>query len=286
VLLTPAIRDKDAAGAALILAELAARVKAERTTIPAVLAELERRYGVVVNRLTSIVMRGAAGKEAIDSIQNALRRQPPATIGGRKVRRFVDHWDEQPGSRFGPIQSETDRASRNVLVFELAGDGRVIIRPSGTEPKNKTYIEAGSSPLAPGADLAAIRAQVTAEARAIEEAFVHHCLGLIGVELPAFALKISGLVALDEKQDFATRFLPEFEAEAGTRAASGDSAPGTVAALAAWIDQRLKAYGQDPRLLTGDAFQAWHAGEMAESASDPARRRVLELMQAAWQSPA
>jgi phosphoglucomutase/phosphomannomutase len=283
VLLTPAIRDKDAAGAALILAELAARVKAEKTTIPAVLAELERRYGVVVNRLTSMVMRGAAGKEAIDSIQNALRRQPPAEIGGRKVVRFVDHWDERPGSRFGPIVSETDRAARNVLVFELAGEGRVIIRPSGTEPKNKTYIEAASPPLAAGADLAAIRAQVAAEARALEEGFVHHCLGLIGVELPAFALKISGLVALDEKRDFATRFLPDFEAEARTRAASGDSAPATGAALAAWIDRRLKAYGQDPRLLTGDAFLAWHAEQMAKSASDPGRRRMLELMQAAWQ---
>jgi hypothetical protein len=198
----------------------------------------------------------------------------------------VDHWDERPGSRFGPILSETDRAARNVLVFELAGEGRVIIRPSGTEPKNKTYIEAASPPLAAGADLVAIRAHVAAEAQALEEGFVHHCLGLIGVELPGFALKISGLVALDEKRDFATRFLPEFEAETGTRAASGDSAPGTVAALAGWIDRRLKAYGQDPRLLTGDAFLAWHAEQMAQSASDPERRRMLAVMAAAWQAPA
>ena len=60
--------------------------------------------------------------------------------------------------------------------------------------------------------------------------------------------------------------------------------PGSARSLAAWIDRRLKAYGQDPRLLTGDAFLAWHAEQMAESASDSERRGMLTLMQAAWQA--
>jgi len=281
VLLTPAIRDKDAAGAALVLAELAARVKAEGRTIPATLTELERRHGVVVNRLTSMVMRGAAGQAAIDAIQQALRRDPPAAIGGRSVERFVDHWDERPGSRFGPIQSETDRAARNVLVFELDQGARVIIRPSGTEPKNKTYIEAASPPLNAGADPAPVRAELEAQARAIEEAFVGHCLGLIGVHLPPFALKISGLVALDEKRDFAERFLGELE----SRARALLSEPGgtqAAAELARWIDGRLKSYGKDPRLLTGDAFAAWESAERGTAGPSSERRRVLDLMQAAW----
>ena len=100
----------------------------------------------------------------------------------------------------------------------------------------------------------------------------------IGVHLPPFAHKISGLVALDEKRDFAERFLGEFE----SRARAAD--PGEAAALARWIDGRLKSYGKDPRLLTGEAFAAWRAGE-TERAS-PERRQVLDRMQAAWTSAA
>jgi hypothetical protein len=81
-------------------------------------------------------------------------------------------------------------------------------------------------------------------------------------------------VALDEKRDFAERFLAEFEARA--RAAG----PGEGAELGRWIDGRMKSYGKDPRLLTGEAFATWRAAE-AESAS-PERRRVLDRMQAAW----
>lgn len=276
VLLSSEIRDKDAAGPALVLAEMAARVRAAGRTVPDLLDDLHRAHGVVENRLTSMVMRGAAGQAAIERIQDGLRREPPAAIGGVPVRRFGDHWDERPGSRFGRILAETDRAARNVLVFELADDSRVIIRPSGTEPKNKTYIEASSGPLEPGEDLERVHAAVTARGRALEEAFVAHCLGLIGVTLPAWALKISGLVALDEKVDFAERFVREFE-ERATALAAGGGAPEEVGR---WIDARLKDYGKDPRLLVGDAFAAYVAGENAASRArgDGERAAVLALM--------
>ncbi len=276
-LLSSEIRDKDAAGPALVLAELAARVRAEGRTVPDVLDDLHRAHGVVVNRLTSMVMRGAAGQAAIERIQDGLRREPPAAIGGVRVRRFADHWDEGPGSRFGPILAETDRAARNVLVFELADDSRVIIRPSGTEPKNKTYIEASSGPLARGEDLAAVRSAVAARARALEEAFVAHCLGLIGVTLPAWALKISGLVALDEKVDFAERFVREFEERVAAALASGGGDRGEIGR---WIDERLARYGKDPRLLVGEAFAAYADGEIAacRARGDGKRLAVLALM--------
>jgi phosphoglucomutase/phosphomannomutase len=288
VLLTAEIRDKDAAGPALVLAQLAARLREEGGTIPEVLGEIHRAHGVVANRLTSVVMRGAAGKAAIERIQEGLRRQPPPAIGELKVRRFVDHWDESPGSRFGPIRSETDRAARNVLVFQLEEGARVIIRPSGTEPKNKTYIEAASPPLAPGADLDAVRAQVEARARRLEEAFVSHCLAIIGVTLPAWAQRISGLVALDDKVDFAERFVRELEERArAALAGSGDAARPDAARrdLQSWIDARLKNYGRDPRLLTGEALRAYVETELAaaEESGDPDRALRLELMAAAFQ---
>ena len=276
VLLSTEIRDKDAAGPALVLAEMAARVRAEGRTVPDVLDDLHRAHGVVVNRLTSMVMRGAAGQAAIERIQDGLRRNPPAAIGGVAVRRFADHWNEGPGSRFGPILAATDRAARNVLVFELADDSRVVIRPSGTEPKNKTYIEAASGPLGAGEDLEAVRVAVAARARAIEEAFVAHCLGLIGITLPAWALKISGLVALDEKVDFAARFVREFEERAAALAAGA----GDRGAVGRWIDERLARYGKDPRLLVGEAFAAYAAAETAVSRvrGDGQRAAVLALM--------
>ncbi|MGD8395757.1 MAG: phospho-sugar mutase, partial [Candidatus Eiseniibacteriota bacterium] len=165
VLLTGEVRDKDAAGAALILAELAADAKQAGRTLIDVRDDLYRRVGYVANRLTSIVMKGAAGQEAISTIQNRLREAPPEAIGGRRVTAFLDHWDASAGSRFGPIRSETDRASRNVLVFHLEGEGRVIIRPSGTEPKNKTYVEVGSAPLEPGEALEARRGEIDRRAK-------------------------------------------------------------------------------------------------------------------------
>jgi phosphoglucomutase/phosphomannomutase len=290
VLLTAEIRDKDSAGPALVLAELAARVREEGGSILEVLDEIHRTHGVVANRLTSMVMRGATGKASIERIQEGLRRAPPAEIGGQRVQRFVDHWDESPGSRFGPIRSETDRAARNVLVFHLEGAARIIIRPSGTEPKNKTYIEAAGPPLAPGADLGAARAEMEARARRIEEAFLSHCLGILGVRLPAWAHRISGLVALDDKVDFAERFVRELEERAAAALAGGTPARGggTSASgaddarrsLGAWIDARLKGYGRDPRLLTGEAMRAYVESELKSAAAsgDRARVPVLELM--------
>jgi len=283
VLLTPAIRDKDAAGPALVLAEMAARRREAGESIPAALDDLHRRHGYVANRLTSMVMRGAAGKEAIDRIQNELRRSPPRALGRFAVARMIDHWDEGPGARFGPILSETDRASRNVLVFQLEDGARAIIRPSGTEPKNKTYIEVAGEPLAPGEDLAAVRAMIDARAQEIEEALVAHCLGILGIQLPAYALRISGLVALDDKVDFATRFLPELTARARAPLAAGDPGP-AAAELGRWIDTRLQRYGKDPRLLTREAFAAYLEEDAAKGKGDAERARLRALMRAAWEA--
>ncbi len=275
VLLTPEIRDKDAAGPALVLAELAARIREEGGSIVDVLDAIFRTHGVVVNRLTSVVMRGATGKAAIERIQEGLRRDPPRRIGDFAVRRFIDHWDSSAGSRFGPILSETDRAARNVLVFHLEGDARIIIRPSGTEPKNKTYVEAACPPLAPGASLDAARDEVENRARALEEAFVAHCLGIIGVRLPGWAQRISGLVALDDKVDFANRFVRELEARARAAVAQGE---GARRDLEHWIDERLRSYGKDPRRLTGEALAAYVAEELDAARGDRERAKVLDLM--------
>jgi phosphoglucomutase/phosphomannomutase len=71
---------------------------------------------------------------------NSLRHDPPKSIAGFPVTHFEDLRDEQ--GRFGPLQGATDAASRNVLVFHLGNDARLVLRPSGTEPKAKAYVEA------------------------------------------------------------------------------------------------------------------------------------------------
>jgi len=275
VLVTPEIRDKDAAGGAVVLAELAARLRAEGRTVVEYLDDVYRRFGYSATGLRSTVMTGAEGVEAIERIQRGLRAEPPAELGGLAVERVTDHWDED--GVFGPIRSETDRSSRNVLVFSLAEGARIILRPSGTEPKNKSYVEVPTPPLGEGAsdaELAAVRERADARAVAIADDLALYMLGLIGVELPRFALRISGLVDFAKRVDFVESFLPAFEARA---------AEGGGAALSAWIDERLAAYGKDAKGLVADALREYVDGELAAPGLDAGRRSALETMRRAFE---
>lgn len=145
VLVTDRIRDKDAAGGAVLLAALAAaeRVRGGRTLVD-VLAGLRATHGEIRNDQVSLKYEGATGPERLASLLDELRSDPPPLIAGRQVKAAFDHRDES--GRFGPFLSDSDRAARNVLVYHLASGpsdegARVILRPSGTEPKLKVYIE-------------------------------------------------------------------------------------------------------------------------------------------------
>jgi len=76
-----------------------------------------------------------------------LRANGPRTIAGLAVTQ-VEDWRDEDG-RMGPLQGATDAASRNVLVYHLGDAARVTIRPSGTEPKAKVYVETSSRPRKP-----------------------------------------------------------------------------------------------------------------------------------------
>jgi phosphomannomutase len=144
VLVTDQIRDKDAAGGALALAELAEDAAGRGGTLVDVLHRLEFEHGAVRTGQLNLQFPGASGAGQMAALLDALRRTPPATIDGRAVQRADDHQDIS--GRFGPFRSASDRAGRNVLSYGLAptpGDdgARVILRPSGTEPKLKVYLE-------------------------------------------------------------------------------------------------------------------------------------------------
>jgi phosphoglucomutase/phosphomannomutase len=143
-LVTPHIRDKDAAGAALLMAELALDQKRRGQTVPDYLDRLAREFGYFRNEGVSVFMRGLEGKQQMARMLDRLRATPPREIAGLGVTSVEDLRDEQ--GRFGPLKGATDAASRNVLAFRCGERARVVLRPSGTEPKAKMYLEACSPP--------------------------------------------------------------------------------------------------------------------------------------------
>ena len=246
VLVTTAVRDKDAAGGALVVAQLAAAEKARGRDLCDVLADLRAEVGPVGNVLLSTVMRGAVGRSRIQALQASLRSDPPQRIGDRIVLAMHDRQD--PSGPFGPIRSGTDHASRDVLVFELEGEARVVLRPSGTEPKNKVYVEVAGAPGQTGAE-------VQRAARRLGEDFVLAMLARVGLELPRWALAISDLVSVEHKLDFAHEVVPALQTRLDA------IHPGDLPGVGAWLDQRIAAYGTDARDLVLEGARAWLTAE-------------------------
>ena len=128
------VRDKDGITAALAVADLIAELKAESRSILDLLNDLAREHGLYATRQVSLRV---ADLSTIRTIMESLRSQPPTTVGKRAVETIVD------------LQQGTDLPPTDGLVLTLAGQGRIIVRPSGTEPKIKAYlqvvVEVGSS---------------------------------------------------------------------------------------------------------------------------------------------
>lgn len=183
VLVTQAIRDKDAAGGALLLAELALDQKRRNQTLFAYLEDLYRRFGYFHNAVASLAMSGIEGKQQMARMLDLLRQSPPKEIAGLKVTAFEDLRDEN--GRFGPLKGATDAASRNVLVFRLGERAKVTLRPSGTEPKAKAYVEVSSAACPPGAPPDVwdrTCKEVDELGKKLAKEFVAMALGLVGVK--------------------------------------------------------------------------------------------------------
>jgi phosphoglucomutase len=245
-LLTSNIRDKDAAAPALVLAELASERKAAGSSLLEALNDLYRQHGAVANVQMPLVMAGAAGRQRILAIQAGLRATPATVIDGREVTAFFDRQDE--AGIFGPIVSETDRASRDVLAFQLGPDHRLVIRPSGTEPKTKIYAEA----VVPvDGDLDAALAEATAQATAMATDFVAQALAIVGQEMPAAGLHCSPLLGAEERMHFGDVILPA----AVDRARSGQDA----ATIRGWLQDEIGAWLGDGLGVTAPGLAWWRA---------------------------
>jgi len=143
------VRDKDGISAAVAFLALAAELKAAGRTVADHLDEFVERFGCFASAQVSIRVTDLA---RIAEVMARLRANPPAEVGGIRVERIEDLAE---GGELPPS---------DVLRIVLAGGGRVMVRPSGTEPKLKVYIDAVSDE----GTVAERRAAATAAASALE----------------------------------------------------------------------------------------------------------------------
>jgi phosphoglucomutase len=175
-LVTPAIRDKDSGASALMLAEMALDRKRAGSNLITYLRSLEKQFGYFRHEVRNIVMPGIEGKVLMARMLNNIRQSPPKSVAGLSVTSVDDLLDEN--GWMGPYKGATDKASRNFLLFQLGDSARVALRPSGTEPKAKAYIEVCSPPCPHGtsdADWLKRCGDVDALAVRIAEAFLLLC---------------------------------------------------------------------------------------------------------------
>ncbi|MGA1869190.1 MAG: phospho-sugar mutase [bacterium] len=272
LLLTSHIRDKDAAGPSLLLSELASTLKKEGKTICDYLNDIYLQFGYYYTGLSEIRMIGAQGMENMQHIMKSLRSVPLTNIGGREILLSFDRLDEH--GPWGPIKSDTDKSSRNVLVYQLE-EARMILRPSGTEPKLKIYTEIKTPALGIEASIKALEEQKSSamkEAIELDRSFTKEILRILGISIPDYALLVSNLVPLPHKVDFCQNFLKELPNKAHEM--SND-----VDALRTWIDNRLNSYGEDPRKLVQEAIAAYLESTDSHQLSPEIRHLVIQIFQ-------
>jgi phosphoglucomutase/phosphomannomutase len=182
ILVTAEIRDKDAAGAALLLAEIAVLQKRRGQTVSDYLEQIYREFGYHRNELRTVAMTGIMGKQQMRAMLESLRSAPPEVIAEMGVTAVVDLLRED--GWLGPHKGATDAAGRNFLVFRLGPHARVALRPSGTESKAKVYLEVSTAPLGYQETAAEWRARCAAvddRAQKLGRDFVHLALARIGL---------------------------------------------------------------------------------------------------------
>jgi phosphomannomutase len=134
------VRDKDGISAAAVMADLAAHCRSKGQTVIDYREQTWRRYGLYLSDQVSLVLPGAEGAAEIAQLMTRARSAPPKTLGGAPVTAVQDF---EAGIRTladGSTEPLTFPKA-NVVVFEVDGGHRAMLRPSGTEPKLKMYFD-------------------------------------------------------------------------------------------------------------------------------------------------
>ena len=139
-------RDKDAVVASLIICEMASYYKLRGMSLLEFMENIYKKYGMYYNSLLNFYFEGASGMEKMANIMSSLRNSTPKEIAGKKVVKFADYQLSVIKDMVTGDDSKINLPKSNVLSYYLEDECKVIVRPSGTEPKLKAYITAvGSS---------------------------------------------------------------------------------------------------------------------------------------------
>ena len=130
------VRDKDAVSASLMVAEMFAYYKGKGQSLLEVLDSIYKEFGYYVNTTHSYEFPGASGFDKMKSIMEEYRNHPKSAFAGIKVVEIQDY-----------INGYKNIPASNVIKYVLEGNGMVVLRPSGTEPKLKLYIGVGAPTL-------------------------------------------------------------------------------------------------------------------------------------------
>ena len=134
----PYVRDKDAVIGSMLICEMAAYYRSIGSSIKQRLEEIYGEYGRYLNKVDSFEFPGLTGMDKMQSIMDDFRQNPPAEFGGKKVLSVTDYAKPE----------ETGLPKANVLIYQLEDNATVVVRPSGTEPKIKTYFTTTGKDLA------------------------------------------------------------------------------------------------------------------------------------------
>lgn len=160
------VRDKDAVVASMLICEMARWHRVSGRNLVEAMDSLYRRYGYYKNGLVTVEYPGQEGADRMRAITEDMRSKAPSFVAGLAVERVVDYAGGAQMPVINPFGGETSQTlpPADVLELHLAGGSKLIIRPSGTEPKIKAYAFARAST---GPDADALLAEIESAARGI-----------------------------------------------------------------------------------------------------------------------
>lgn len=138
------VRDKDAVNASMLCCEMTAWYKKQGLTLAKAMDALYAKHGCYRNDLASFSYEGADGMKKMNSIMEELRKNTPAELNGEAVTKVVDYFTGEGVSCNLP--------KSNVLEFQSA-HSKILVRPSGTEPKIKVYLSSNASTMEEAANM-------------------------------------------------------------------------------------------------------------------------------------
>ncbi len=141
-------RDKDAVEASMMILEMTAYYKKQGMTLSDALDKLYATYGAYTERMIDIYMEGLDGIEKRKRIMSGLRQTPPTELGGIAVTKIGDYKLGTVTNVADGTTASTGQPASDVLYYTLETEDKIIVRPSGTEPKIKIYILAHADSMA------------------------------------------------------------------------------------------------------------------------------------------